>query len=137
MSKPVMVGFVAVCLVLAVVLFFVMGTEEKGGYEQLAGQLTWVKCNNPDCNAEYEMDTAEFKGLIAEQKKLNLIYPGDPPVACKECGQLSLLQATKCPKCGNVFFRGELGPTHFKDECPKCGYSEIKERRQQKTSTTE
>ncbi|MHC4843971.1 MAG: hypothetical protein ACYTFM_12570 [Planctomycetota bacterium] len=137
MSKPVMVGMLVVCLVLAVVVFFLFGTEEKSDYTMLAGQEIWVKCSNPDCNAEYESDEAVFKGAILEQKKLNPMYPGDPPVTCKECQQQSLLEALKCSKCEKVFFRGELGPGHFRDECPGCGYSATKEQREKHSSSVQ
>ena len=137
MSKPVMIIVLIACLVLAVVVYILMLPEQGGGYEELAGQIVWVKCTNPDCGAEYEIDEAEFRGAINEMKKQNPMYPGDPPVACKQCGQQSVVEATKCPKCGKIFFTGELGPGHFRDECPECGYSATKERRQGKTGAAQ
>ncbi|MHC4265270.1 MAG: hypothetical protein ACYSUK_04970 [Planctomycetota bacterium] len=137
MSKPVMIIVLVACLVLAVVLYILLLPDQGGGYEELAGQLALVKCSNSDCNAEYEIDEAEFMGAINEIKKQNPMYPGDPPVACKQCGQQSVMAATKCGKCGIVFFKGELGPGHFRDECPECGYSATKERRQGKTGAAQ
>jgi len=131
MSKPVMIGVVVVCLILAVVIFFFSGGDDQGAYETLEGNMIWVKCNNPDCNAEYQMDEAEYRRLETEARKSNIMYPGAMPITCKECGQQSLLEAIKCPNpdCGKVFFRGELGAGHFQDECPHCGYSATKEKR--------
>ena len=136
MSKPVMVIVLIACLVLAVVVYILMLPDDQGGYEQLAGEMVWVKCSNPDCNSEYELDKAVLRESILELKKQNPMYPGDPPVACDKCKQQSLLEAVKCPKteCGAVFFRGELGAGHFKDECPKCGYSATKEKREKSAS---
>ncbi|MHC4152800.1 MAG: hypothetical protein ACYSSP_11995 [Planctomycetota bacterium] len=131
MSKPVMVIVMIACIVLAVVVYIVMLPDEDEGYSQIAGVPMWVKCSNPDCNAEYETDKAIFRESVGELKKQNPMYPGDPPIVCEKCKQQSLLEAVKCPKteCGAVFYRGELGAGHFKDECPKCGYSETKEKR--------
>ncbi|MHC4187865.1 MAG: hypothetical protein ACYST2_00530 [Planctomycetota bacterium] len=129
MSKPVMVIVLVACLVLAVVVYVAMLPDDQGDYTQLAGVNIWVKCNNPDCNAEYEIDKAEFRGFILEEKKQNPMFPGDPPVACNQCNQQSLLEAVQCPKCNTLFFRGELGAGHFKDECPQCGHSDTKEQR--------
>ncbi|MHC4293203.1 MAG: hypothetical protein ACYSTX_02825 [Planctomycetota bacterium] len=129
MSKPVMVIVMAACLALAVVVYMLMLPDNQGGIEQLAGINVWVKCNNPDCNTEYEIDKAELRTLISEQKQLNPIYQGDPPVLCQKCNQSSVLEAVKCSKCAALFFRGEMGPGHFKDECPQCGHSETKELR--------
>ncbi|MHC4757686.1 MAG: hypothetical protein ACYTE8_03425 [Planctomycetota bacterium] len=131
LSKPLMVGLIVLCLVLAVVAYIYLLPEEGSGIEDLAGIPIWVKCNNPDCNAEFETDEAEFRAMIGEEKKKNPLFPGSPPVACKQCSQMSLLEAVKCPKaeCGAVFFYGELGPREFRDKCPKCGYSATQEKR--------
>jgi len=129
MSKPLMIIMVVACLVLAVVVFFLFGNEEQSGYSQFEGVSILVKCSNPECNAEYQMDKKEFREAVSAEKQKNLLYIGDPPIRCKECGQMSLLEAIKCPKCETVFFKGQLGPGHFKDECPNCGYSETKEQR--------
>ena len=131
LSKPLMVGLVVLCLVLAVGAYIYMLPEEGGGISDLAGNMIWAKCNNPDCNAEISIDEAEFRTAVGEEKQKNPLFPGDPPVACKQCAQISLLEAVKCPQaeCGAVFFRGELGPTEFRDKCPKCSFSATQELR--------
>jgi len=51
------------------------------------------------------------------------------PMTCPECGEEDFWLAIKCQKCGEVFFRGQTGGD-FADECPKCGYSKIRERKE-------
>jgi len=49
-----------------------------------------------------------------------------PMVECPECGEMAV-SALKCPKCGTVYIprSGQGG-----GQCPKCGWSKIKELRE-------
>ena len=52
-----------------------------------------------------------------------------PPIACAECGEKTLYEAIKCPKCGTVFFKEPSGSGDFDDRCPQCRYSQTEENR--------
>jgi len=56
------------------------------------------------------------------------------PFTCTSCGQDTLYYASKCPKCGEIFFEfNDQGG--YSDKCPKCGYSaseEIRRKSQEK-----
>jgi hypothetical protein len=134
MSKPVMVIVIVACLVIAIVAYVAMLPDRGGGYEDLAGQMQWVKCTNPDCNAEYEMDKAEFLSAVGEKKKINPLLSYDPPIACKECGQETVVEAVKCEQCGKVFVLAPRGTGGFRDECPDCGHSAMREQRKKSAS---
>lgn len=125
-KKTVMIVVIVVCLVAAGVIFKATRPKSQGP-EALRGQQIWVKCSNPDCGEEYEMDKAEYFGQVDEAVRAN---PGvDPPlpIVCKKCGKESLYQAVKCAKCRKIFFYGGK-PGDYPDRC-ECGYSQIEENR--------
>jgi ribosomal protein L40E len=84
-----------------------------------------VKCNNPNCNAEYEIDNKDYLEFM--RKNANPMAMESPAMKCEKCGENSVFKAVKCEKCGNVFFWGN--PTDFADRCPKCGYSGMEDAR--------
>jgi len=50
------------------------------------------------------------------------------PVENPNTGQKTMIQAKKCPKCGEVFpLFDEKGK--WSDKCPKCGYSELEAKK--------
>ena len=131
MSKPVMIGVVVVCLILAVVIFFFSGGDDQGAYETLEGNMIWVKCNNPQCKAEYQMSERAYHKSV--QERMDPRSLATPALICEQCGKPSVYKAYKCinPDCGIVFFAGSV-PNDFEDRCPECGWSEtekIRERR--------
>ena len=85
----------------------------------------WMKCVNQDCQAEFQIDKG---GYFKSIKKYMTPSGSVGAMPCEECGELAAFQAVKCPKCGIVFVRGAAGAS-FKDTCPDCGYSEMKEKR--------
>jgi DNA-directed RNA polymerase subunit M/transcription elongation factor TFIIS len=111
-----------------------MVTERDNVYlEQLAQ-------SNPD-QAEY------LKKVMANREGGRTTNPNDMaiipnwggmnwPFTCPNCNQDALYFASKCPKCGEIYFDfDEQG--NYSDKCPnpKCGYSaseEIKRRSQEK-----
>jgi predicted Zn-ribbon and HTH transcriptional regulator len=80
--------------------------------------MWWVKCGNPDCNTEYEMDMKDFIDSGGISKALT----------CQKCSEESIFKAVKCEKCGLVFFSGSVRGD-YTDRCPECGYSETEESR--------
>lgn len=132
-KKPIMIGVIVVCLALALLITF----GRRGGSGGIADispeEMMWVKCNNPDCKAEYEMGKqAYFKYVEEHMDPMAMVAP---PVVCKECGKESVYRAEKCqnPDCGIVFFRGSV-PNDFADRCPECGRSETEESRKRRAA---
>jgi len=131
LSKPLMLVIIIVCFALAGVIFFATRPEGSGGINTIkrGEELYWVKCNNPKCKAEYQMDKKDYYEQIEEKMRANPMAMVTPPLTCKECGEQSVLRAVKCEKCGHVFFYG-ADPTDFADRCPKCGHSKTKADRE-------
>ena len=126
-KKTIMIVVIAVCLVAAVVIGYKYTfAPPDAGIEAFKGQQIWVKCNNPDCGAEYEMDKAECFRQIEEKMRPGMSQA--PPLVCEKCGEESLYRAVKCAKCGKTFFFGAVGTGDFPDRC-ECGYSQIEENR--------
>jgi len=129
-KKPIMIGVIVVCLGVAGAVTLMRSSGGGGGINAIPeGKMTWVKCSNPSCNAEYEMSEREyFKGV---EERLNPIARTSPPLTCKKCGKESLFKAIKCPYCDAVFFRDSVPNDHF-DRCPECGKSETEEIRKKR-----
>jgi len=127
------IGTIVVCLALAAVVFTKHSKRGPRGLTSIPrGDVVLVKCGNPQCGAEYQMNKREFLEKV-EERSAGGSPPTAPPVACKECGELSARRAVKCEKCGVVFFYG-ANRNDFPDRCPECGYSERENMRRQQTS---
>ena len=124
-KKPVMVGIVVGCLVLAGVVTLMTRSGGSGSTAQFKGQPMWVKCNNPDCEAGYEMDMKEYFDYVQEHSR----GPEISPLPCEQCGKESVFKAVKCEKCEHIFFRSAAGAGDFSDRCPECSYSKTEEMR--------
>jgi phage FluMu protein Com len=134
-KKPIMIGVIVVCLVVAGLITFARRGGGGSGLDAIPeGKMTWVKCNNPSCNAEYQMSEREFFKL--QQERLNPMARTAPPLTCEKCGKDSLYRALKCPYCGTVFFRDSV-PNDLFDRCPKCKKSETEETRKRRLSGQE
>ena len=59
-KKKVQIGIVVACLILAGVIVFITTNKDGGGDSGSAGQL-WLKCRNPKCAAEYQIDQKDYK----------------------------------------------------------------------------
>lgn len=128
-KKPIMIGIVVVCLVLAVVITLAMRLGGSGSdlSSLKRGEMIWVMCLNPQCKAEYEMDKKDYYEFL--QNYSGPRTEGAPPVlVCKECKKESVVKAVKCKKCGVVFREGAI-PNDFADRCPQCKYSDVEEMR--------
>lgn len=125
--KPIMIGVIVVCLIGACVVLFNTLSGGEGGINSIPeGEATWVKCNNPACNAEYQMSKREY---FKELQKANPTAMSQPALVCKECGKKSLYRAVKCENCGKVFFWHASGANDFADRCPHCKYSAEENKR--------
>jgi hypothetical protein len=120
-KKPLLIGIVVVCLVLAVGVTL-MRSPDSGGIKDIkSGEMIWMKCQNPECNAEYQMDKKDYFEYIMQNPK------SGGAVVCDKCGQESAYKAIKCNKCGKVFI-GVPNTKGYFDKCPDCGYSEMEEQ---------
>ena len=129
-KKLVMILVIVGCLGVAGAVYF-GGSGGDGGIDDISDdEMTWVKCRNKSCNAEYEMGKkAYFKFVSANA---NPMGPA-PALTCKKCDEPSVLRAKKCTNttCGKVFLVGTV-PNDFHDRCPECGHSETEENRKQR-----
>jgi len=135
-KKPIMIGVIIACLTLTAIIIIGRRSGGGGGIDDIPeGEMIWVKCNNPNCKAEYQM------GLKAYFKYMENANPMAPtlPLICKECGEPSAYRAEKCenPDCGIVFIQGSSGPGDHADRCPKCGRSKTEESRKRRKAEME
>lgn len=129
MKNLVYVGVIAVCIVVAAVMFLRRGGGDSGGINSLSdSEMIWVKCLK--CGAGYEMS---FKEFVKDQQEKLKANPSPlamaPPLTCRECGKDGIVKAYKCEKCGEVFREGSV-PNDFPDRCPKCKHSATEAKRE-------
>lgn len=121
--KKIMLGLVIVCFAISgAILLASMMKSTKSKLDVFADQEIWVKCVNPSCGAEYEVNKKWYFSEM--EKKGNPMLMESEGVLCEKCTKLTAFQAVKCPKCENVFIRGAIGPRDFPDRCPKCKFSQ-------------
>ncbi len=133
MKNTVYVTVIALSLILAVVIFLVTRSGNSGGIGSIqSGDVRLVKCNNPACQATYQMSSKDYILQLREKVKNNPMAQ-NPPLVCKECGQESLYRAVKCEKCGEVFFYRSV-PGDFSDRCPECKFSKMEDERKPRTA---
>jgi len=129
-KKPIMIAVIVVCLGVAGAIAYLQSGGSEGGIESLPDDvMTWVKCRNPDCKAEYQMSEKEY--LKEMQKRINpAAMMSTPALICQKCNKPSVYQAYKCgnPSCNTVFFANSV-PNDFPDRCPACKRSETEEIR--------
>jgi len=95
--------------------------ERASGIEQLKrGVLYWVKCTNPECEHEWQMDRKDYFMYLRDHQDPMVLAA--PAIACPKCSEASGYRAEKCEKCGTMFLRGSV-PHDFADRCPECGHS--------------
>ena len=138
-KKPIMICIILACLVLAVVISVKTKTKETGIPEEFEGEKVLVKCTDPNCESEYEVDKYYYYKYISENRKgmpdLMLAYEKGvlrtgPPLVCEKCGKDTVYKAFKCtnPDCGIVFEAGSSGVSEREDSCPICKHSESEEQ---------
>ena len=84
-KKPIMIGAIVVCIALAIVITLMRGSESTGVDSIARGQMTWVKCSNEDCGAEYQMDRRDYYEW--QKENTDPFATQATPMVCKECGE--------------------------------------------------
>ena len=138
-KKPIMIGVIVVCLVVAG-LFTYARRGGGGGIDSIPeSNMTWVKCSNPSCKAEYEMGERAYHTAMKERSNPQPRSMSPSALTCEKCSKDSLFRAEKCANtsCGIVFIQGIAGQNDFSDRCPKCGQSETEEIRKRRLSGQE
>jgi predicted Zn-ribbon and HTH transcriptional regulator len=122
-KKLVMIVVVVVCLAAAADIAY----KNLGGGKGLipTPATVWIKCTNPDCNAEYQMKREDY---LKQVREVTAYTVGMTPIRCEKCGKDTAYLAIKCPKCGFVFVEG-MTPD---DVCPNCGWSTVTNKYEQK-----
>lgn len=128
MKKPVLLGVIVVCLVLAGVITFKVRSGKTGIPEHFEKEMIWVKCRNPDCEATYQTTKKDYYEYIEAHVDPRMMEP--PPLVCEKCKEESGYRAVKCEKCELVFEIGSV-PADFEDRCPECKYSTIEKKRKE------
>jgi predicted Zn finger-like uncharacterized protein len=95
---------------------------------QRGEEMYWIKCRNPECENEWQMDKKDYFLYLREsQDPMSMMAPA---IVCSSCGKGSGYRAEKCEKCKLVFERGSV-PNDFADRCPECSFSKTEERRKE------
>jgi phage FluMu protein Com len=131
MKNTVYVIVIVVCLSLAAIIGYKYTFSGGGpsGIEAIdPSKMMWVKCNNPSCKAEYQISEKSYYEYA--QQNVDPMAMGPPALTCEKCGEKSVFEAVKCPKCGLVFFRNSV-PADFADRCPKCKFSQMEHDRKE------
>jgi len=122
-KKKILLIALACCLLLVVGIIWVTSSENLTGIPDLKGEMTWVKCSNPDCGISYEMPLRDYYQLVDKKQK----EAGGMNIVCKKCGKESLFKAVKCEKCQVVFFYVFGSVEDYADRCPECGFSKLED----------
>jgi hypothetical protein len=125
---------VTVLLIVGFAIESFTGGSGGGVSRTIGGGGIWMLCENPDCEAAYEVTEEEFRELIKSKGRI-LFGPGvmsQLTFICKECGQETAYRGMECPKCGALFIP-EDGTGDYPDRCPECGYSATEESVQKRT----
>jgi hypothetical protein len=114
------IGAIVLCLLATIVIVVIRMNPKRGprGLDSIPpGDIVLIKCENKQCEAVYQMNKKEYYTLVDEVSDRMLNTPASlPPVACKECQEVSARRAVKCTECRHVFHYDEK-----LDRCPECG----------------
>ena len=125
-KKNALIGVIVGSLVLAAGITYMTRSPKGGIPKHFAQEMTWVKCRNPECRAEYQISKKEYFECVEEHHDPRI--PHAPPLICQQCGQQSVYRAVKCERCGLVFEMGSV-PGDYNDRCPECRYSKLEDEK--------
>jgi hypothetical protein len=120
MRNTVYAIIIVVCLIAAGAVVFT--TRSSGNSLGVPASVQiWVKCMH--CGDTHQMSLKNF--WKQQAARMPTVPHGMPPsrLICPKCGQDALMEAFKCPKCGEISPKGGLAGVSRDDRCPKCGYS--------------
>jgi len=130
-KKRILLGIIVVCFVTAGAITLLTRPRKGGIPESFATVMTWVKCRNPACEAEYQITKKQYFEYVEKHDDPSM---GEaPPLICKKCGEHSVHRAVKCENCGLVFEMGTIRGD-YQDRCPKCRHSKLETNRQKATA---
>lgn len=125
-KQKIMIGIVAGCLGLAVIITVVTNLG-KGGGRGPTGPVTML-CINEQCNADFDLEVDEMREQLNQMTGGNdMMMMTTPVFICNECNQRSAYRAMICTQCDTMFV--PVQNSDFRDRCPDCGYSRTEERR--------
>lgn len=135
MKNLIYAGVIAVCVLLAVVVFVWTRGSSGSGLEDLSdAEMTWVKCLK--CGQSYEMGLKAYLKEVSDKAMVNPAMPVTPLLTCQKCSKDGIVKACKCEKCGEVFRENSVVGDHS-DRCPKCKYSAIEASRKARQAGTQ
>ena len=75
MKNTIYTVVIALCLIVAVVVFLLTRSGGSGGLEDMkrGEKMVWIKCNNPKCKTEYQIDQKDYHEQIQEKQKRELL----------------------------------------------------------------
>ena len=129
MKNTIYAVVIAVCILVAVVVFVKTRAKSGGGLESIdASEQVWVKCRS--CGTSYQTGKKQYYEEVNKKMAANpapaMMFT--PPVTCQKCAKDAVSLAEKCPNCGEVFFLGSV-PNDHPDRCPKCKHSKTEDIR--------
>ena len=120
-QNKIMISIIVVCFALAGIITCVHFSGNNVSLEDSDYEKIWVKCKNPDCRSQYQMDMDEY--FMMTEENLGPEQETHTPALriCEKCGKKSISKAVKCNECSLIFFYETS--SDLPDKCPKCGYS--------------
>ena len=85
-KNTIMVIVIVACLVVAGIITYAASSRETGFKSVKRGTLTWLKCRNPDCEGEHQMDKRDYFETIDKEIEKHPTLMATPPLVCPECG---------------------------------------------------
>jgi len=130
-KKYVGIAIVVACLLAAGTIAY--NSFSGGGAKYDGDRKMALMC--AECGG-FEVSGDEFREMMTQQGPEAMMMPGMGPqtMECPKCGKKSCMAAQKCQKCENIFVFGQAKDQNYPDRCPKCKYSGMEERIQQRKS---
>ena len=89
-------------------------------------EQTWTKCLA--CGYTEQMSLKGFYKLQRAKMAATGNPMSVPRLTCEKCGQEAVVEAFKCPQCGEISPKNSV-PNDFEDRCPRCKFSQIEANR--------